>query len=97
MVGLLQAVVETPSGAGKVLLSGNLEFMQDQAIHLDASNQLYNYDPILSSYKTMSLNEIIDLYQAREEKLQFNYDSLVQPYASPYTTSIDMKIKIPKN
>ena len=29
MVGLLQAVVETPSGAGKVLLSGNLEFVQN--------------------------------------------------------------------
>ncbi len=38
MVGLLQAVVETPSGAGTVFLSGDLEFMQDQAIHLDASN-----------------------------------------------------------
>lgn len=37
-VGLLHALVETPSGAGKVFISGALEFMQDQAVHLDATN-----------------------------------------------------------
>ncbi len=51
----------------------------------------------MSGYNSMSLNQIIDLYQTRSEKLQYNYDSLVHPYASPYKTSIDMKVHIPKN
>jgi hypothetical protein len=46
----------------------------------------------MSGYTTMSLNQIVDQYQTRTEKLQFNYESLVHPYASPYATHIDLKI-----
>jgi hypothetical protein len=35
MIGMLQAVVETPIGAGKVIINGKLNFEQDEAILID--------------------------------------------------------------
>ena len=35
MIGMLQAVVETPIGAGKVIINGELNFEQDEAILID--------------------------------------------------------------
>ena len=70
MHGMLNAVVETPDGAGKVILNGNLNFYQDEAILIDnVKRSIWNDDPIKKAYSYdndqldyLSLNEIIELY-----------------------------------
>lgn len=43
------------------------------------------------------MNEIIEGYQWRKERLGYDYSALVQPYASPYKTSLDFTINVPKS
>jgi hypothetical protein len=69
MVGMMQAVVETPGGAGKVILNGELLLDQDEAILIDnVRRTLFDTDPILNDYSALSLNEIIEVYQNRKGK-----------------------------
>lgn len=89
MVGMMQAVVETPGGAGKVILNGELLLDQDEAILIDnVRRTLFDTDPILNDYSALSLNEIIEVYQNRKEKLIYDYLTVVQPYASPHKSEI---------
>ena len=64
MIGMLETFVETPNGAGKVIIDGELRFDQDEAILVDNVKRiLFDVDPLMSEYKSLSLNEIIDNYQ----------------------------------
>ena len=66
---MLETAVETPNGAGKVTLNGELMFSQDEAILIDnVRRTLFDVDPLLGEYKSLSLNEIIENYQNRKGK-----------------------------
>lgn len=70
MVGMMQAAVETPGGAGIVKLDGELNFQQDEAILIDNVRRvLFDTDPLLADYSTFGLNEIVENYQYRKGKL----------------------------
>lgn len=63
MIGMIETSVETPNGAGKVSLTGDLVFEQQEAILIDnVLRTLFDVDPLMSSYESQSLNEIIDKY-----------------------------------
>jgi len=48
MIGMLETAVETPNGAGKVTLNGELMFSQDEAILIDnVRRTLFDVDPLL--------------------------------------------------
>jgi hypothetical protein len=67
MIGMVETAVETPNGAGKVTLNGELKFDQDEAILIDnVRRTIFNVDPLLSDYNTRSLTEIIENYQNRK-------------------------------
>jgi hypothetical protein len=63
MIGMLETAVETPNGAGKVTLNGELKFSQDAAILIDnVRRTTFNVDPLLNEYQSRSLTEIIENY-----------------------------------
>lgn len=49
----------------------------------------------MTDYETQSINEMIENYQSRKERLWYDYQAVVQPYANPYKTQIVMEIDIP--
>lgn len=69
MIGMIDTVVETPNGAGKVTIDGELKFYQDEAILVDnVRRTLFDVDPLMSEYESRSLNGIIDNYQSQKGK-----------------------------
>ena len=69
MVGMIQAQLETPGGAGLVNLHGKIKFEQEEAILIDnVKRVLFDTDPLLSDYSKLGLNEIIENYQYRKGK-----------------------------
>lgn len=44
---------------------------------------LFDSDPIMQSYHAKSLNQIVEDYQQRKEKLIFDFDQVVYPFANP--------------
>lgn len=63
MIGMLEAVIETPDGAGRLLIDGNLVFEQEEAILIDnVMRTLFDSDPLMTDYETQSINEMIENY-----------------------------------
>lgn len=51
MIGMLETAVETPNGAGKVTMNGELNFDQDEPILIDnVRRTIFNVDPLLNEY-----------------------------------------------
>lgn len=94
---MLEAVIETPNGAGRTLFHGDLALDQDEPILIDSVKRvIYKEDPLSSNYDSLSMNEIIEQYHWRKERLSYDYSALVQPFGSPHKTSLDFTINIPK-
>jgi len=69
MTGILEAVIETPNGAGRTLFHGDLALDQDEPILIDSVKRVINKeDPLSSNYDSLSMNEIIEQYHWRKGK-----------------------------
>lgn len=63
MTGMVEAVIETPNGAGRTLFNGELVLDQDEPILIDSVKRVvYKEDPLASNFDSLSMNEIIEQY-----------------------------------
>lgn len=70
MTGLLHLSIDTPNGASKVIVDGDLQFRQDSPIVFEKVQRLvYQENPIsVSLLKKNSLTELIEKYYSRTGK-----------------------------
>lgn len=97
MISLFYLNLNTPNGASKIIADGELELVQQEPIMITSKKKdLYAIDP-LDSVDKYSLPEILEHYEARNEKTVYNYQSVIQPFGSSKETSIETYIRIPTN
>ena len=70
MIGLMQLSIDTPNGAAKVIVDGDLVFKQTQPIIFDAIKRtIYNTNPIdISLVEKNSMTDLLQFYNARTGK-----------------------------
>ena len=90
MAGMMHIDLDTPNGAAKARVSGELKFEQSGPILLDSiTRTLYQESPITpDSYANIGLPGILENYEARTEKLRYDYQWLIQPLGSQYKTQV---------
>ena len=88
MTGMMHIDLDTPNGVAKARVDGQLNFDQAAPILIDSiTRTLFTKEPINSSdYANVGLPGILEHYFARSEKLQFDYQYLIQPLGSQYKT-----------
>ena len=75
MSGLLHVNLDTPNGVAKATVYGDLDFEQSAPILIDSiPRTLYKDSPLdTDMFEKHGLNGILDFYEARNDKLRFNY------------------------
>ena len=82
MISLFHLDLNTPNGAAKIVADGELQLVQQEPIMITSKKKdLYDQDP-LDSIHRYSLPEILEYYEARNEKTFYNYQSVIQPFGS---------------
>lgn len=73
---------------------------QDRPMIFIPIHDEYWVDPLdVANFEQVSTADIIEKYDMRVERLGFDHGTniLVQPYGSAFTSSIDLKLTVPKN
>jgi len=98
LVGLMHVSVDTPLGASKILSDGHLELKQNKPVLIDSiTRSLYDVDPLTDiKYEQFSMEEIIEAYNLRNERVEYHSTQIVQPMGSAFTTTLDLQIHVPK-
>ena len=75
LAGLLHVNLDTPNGVAKATVYGDLDFEQAAPILIDSiPRTLYKDSPLdTDMFEKHGLNGILDFYEARNDKLRFNY------------------------
>ena len=97
LVGMMHLSVETPLGASKIVSDGSLELRQNKPVLIDSlTRNIYDIDPLTDvNYEQFSIDEILENYNHRSERLEYNAQSIVQPMGSRFSTTLDININIP--
>ena len=68
MVGLMVIDIDTPNGASQVITTGELQLKENAPVLVDSVKRtIYNTNP-LDEYKSFSLFDILQFYNARNGK-----------------------------
>jgi hypothetical protein len=72
MIGLAHVNIDVPNGAAKIIVDGELEFVQDEPILLDSIKRtLYSSDPISGPmYQKYSLPMLLEFNAGRKGKFE---------------------------
>ena len=66
MIGLLYVNIDTPNGASRIIVDGELQLVQSAPIRIDSVRRtLYNVNPF-DDYDQLSLQEMLELYHNRK-------------------------------
>lgn len=97
MTGLLSLDIDTPNGASKVIVDGDLHFKQTAPVVFDAIKRtVYKANPLdVSLVEKHTMMELLELYNDRTEKIDFQYQYLVQPIGNPYKTVLQIYAHVP--
>ena len=97
MEGMVHINLDTPNGMAKAIVYGDLEFEQRAPILIDSiARDLYKDNPLdVKMYEKHGLNGIQEFYEARNDKLKYNYHYWIQPLGSPYKTSLQIDVHVP--
>jgi hypothetical protein len=97
LVGMMHLSVDTPLGASRIVSDGSLELRQNKPVLIDSlTRNIYDIDPLTDvNYEQFSIEEILENYNHRSERLEYNAQSIVQPMGSRFSTTLDININIP--
>ena len=66
MIGMMQVSIDTPNGASRVVVDGNLKLYQSAPVLIDSIKRtLYNVNP-LDEFSKYSMMDILDFYNNRK-------------------------------
>lgn len=99
IVGMLDLTIDTPNGASNIIADGSIVLTQSKPVLIDRKvRTLFNFDPLLAAdYAQHSIEKIRKDYHARSERVNFVGSTFVQPLGSSYSTSIDLKLTVPRS
>ena len=97
MMGMLSLDIDTPNGAAKVIVDGDLVLKQTGPIVFDSNKRtIYKENPFsVSLISKHSMTELLELYHERTEKIEYKYEYLIQPIGNPYKTVIQIYAHVP--
>jgi hypothetical protein len=89
--------LDTPNGMAKAIVYGDLEFDQAAPILIDSiARDLYFENPLdVEMYEKHGLNGILEFYEARNDKLRYDYSYWIQPVGSPHKTQLQIDVHVP--
>jgi hypothetical protein len=90
-------VENTPNGAAKVIVDGDLVLKQTGPIVFDSNKRtIYKDNPFdVNLISKHSMTELLELYHERTETIEFNYEYLIQPIGNPYKAVIQIYAHVP--
>ena len=82
--------LDTPNGMSKAIVHGDLEFEQAAPILIDSiTRDLYRDNPLdFTMFQKYGLSGIHEFYEARNDKLRYDYQYWIQPAGSPFKTTL---------
>jgi len=94
---MLDLQIDTPEGAARILSDGQIVLLQQKSALIDSiTRTLYNKDPLADlNFEQYSIYDIVDKYNARNEKVYYEARTIVQPLGSSFSTTIEMNVDVP--
>ena len=98
MKGMLELNVDTPEGAASIITNGEMVFKQNKNILIDSiPRTIHDVDPLTDiPFEQYAVNDIVDKYYERSERVEYQSNTLVQPLGRAFSTTIEMKVRVPR-